>query len=393
MKILYHHRTQGIGAEGVHIAYIIKGLHELGHEVQLIAPNNVDPLQTAGNSPYAEKSGMKQKFLGALSRRLPQILFEVLEVFYNFSARTHLLRAVQTKSIDLIYERNAFFLYAGAKIAKQFNIPLIIEVNEIAGEERVRKQFFVYIAKKIEQFVFQQADAIVVVSTFLKQKIASLGIDINKIHVIPNGVDEKLFMPEFRNSVLRHDYNIKPTTLVIGFVGWFVAWHKLDLLIHAFADVAKNSDVRLMLVGDGDLKNNLSDIAVQLNIRDKLIFTGAVKYQKIPEYISAMDICVIPGSNEYRSPIKLFEYMLMGKAVIAPRCEPIEMIVTDGDDALLFASENRAEMTKCFFRFIQNPQLRQASGEKARKKALENHLWIHNSEKVIDIYRDIKKSL
>jgi putative intracellular protease/amidase len=60
MDILYHHRTQGTGAEGVHIAYIIKGFRDLGFDVHVVSPNGADPVKTAGSNPYTKKAGLNQ---------------------------------------------------------------------------------------------------------------------------------------------------------------------------------------------------------------------------------------------------------------------------------------------------------------------------------------------
>jgi hypothetical protein len=70
MDILYHHRTQGTGAEGVHIAYIIKGFRDLGFDVHVVSPNGADPVKTAGSNPYTKKGGFKSNLLTALIRSL-----------------------------------------------------------------------------------------------------------------------------------------------------------------------------------------------------------------------------------------------------------------------------------------------------------------------------------
>ena len=233
MNILYHHRTQGTGAEGVHISRIIKGLHGLGHKVSVVCPSGDDPLKTAGNNPFTKKKdGFKKKVLSFISRHLPQFLFECLEMAYNFSAYPRVKNAVEAKSVDLIYERYAFFMTAGAQIAKEKNIPFIVEVNEIAGPKRVRKQVFVKKAKAAERFIFMQADAIIVVSSFLKQEIVGLGINAEKIFVIPNGADDELFDPKKYDRKKRRDqYALEDNDIVLGFIAFSIGqnFHKETL--------------------------------------------------------------------------------------------------------------------------------------------------------------------
>lgn len=385
MNILYHHRTQGTGAEGVHIGQIVKNLRSLGHVVDVISPSDSDPLQTAGNNPFDQKSGFKARFFDRLSMLLPQFLFELLELIYNFIAAKKMKAIVDSKSIDLIYERSAFFMYAGARLAREKNIAYVVEVNEVAGEDRVRKQFFVNQAIKIEQEVFQQADAIIVVSSFLKEKIEKLGIDGEKIQVVPNAADPSVFAPENCIRDIRAEIGIQSETVIIGFIGWFVAWHNFELLIKSLRSL-KELNVSLMLVGDGPLKEEILSTAKKWGVDGNIIFSGAAKYINIPEYVNAMDICVIPGSNAYRSPIKLFEYMIMGRPVIAPRLEPIEYIVQDDEHALLFESDDLESLIRVLSTLVSDTSRRERIGAAARKLVLERHLWAHNAQKIIDIY-------
>ena len=390
MKILYHHRTQGTGAEGVHIGHVVKSLREIGHQVDVVSPNDGDPTQTAGNNPYANKTGFKARFLDWLSRILPQVMFELLELAYNASAAKKINAQLQKGKIDLLYERNAFFLFAGARIAKRHRIPYIVEVNEVAGEDRVRKQFFIGTARRIEKEVFDAADAIIVVSTFLKKKIESMGVQGSKIHVIPNAADASIFDPEKCREPVREQLGIPADAVVMGFIGWFVAWHNFGLLIEALGKL-KDQNVYLMLVGDGVLKDEIVESARKHGCADRVIFPGAVKHNRIPEYINAMDICIIPGSNEYRSPIKLFEYMLMGKPVVAPRLEPIEYIVKDGVEAVLFTQGQITSFVDATADLVSSEEKRRTIGENARALILSKHLWRHNAQRVIDIWDALPK--
>ncbi len=385
MKILYHHRTQSTGAEGVHIAYVIKGFQELGYHVQVISPSGKEPMETAGGNPFAIKKGLKARVLGFLSRNLPQSMFEILEIIYNAEAYLKIKTAIQTTQIKFIYERYAFFSVAGSYLAEKFEIPFVVEANEIAGYKRVRRQCFVGLAQRMEQKIFDRATAILVVSEFLKEEIKKLDIDSKKIFVIPNAVDPKEFSLNISPESLKKRFGVPSETVTFGFIGWFVAWHNIELLIDVFAEVAQGRKVLLFLVGDGVLKEELLKRIRAKGVEDKVIFTGAVPYKQIPEYISLMDICVIPGSNEYRSPIKLFEYMAMAKAVVAPRLKPIESIVTHEQEGMLFEPDNADSLRKIFLKLLPSTETRRRLGENARRKILEHHTWLHNAQRVVDI--------
>ncbi|MCG8667892.1 MAG: glycosyltransferase family 4 protein [Pseudomonadales bacterium] len=388
MNVLYNHRTQGKGAEGVHIAHVIKSLREIGHQVGVTSPNDSDPTNGLDTSS-TKVPGFKAHFLDFLSRILPQIMFELMEIAYNLSASSKIKSYLANNKVDLIYERYGFFMWAGARLAKKNNLPYIVEVNEIAGEERVRKQLLVNFSQKIEREVFETADAIIVVSNFLKKKIADLGVEPDKIYVIPNAADPEMFDPNNCKLPVRQGFDIPDDATVLGFVGSLVAWHNFDLLIESVSKL-KDENVYLMLVGDGVLLEDLKEQAKLAGCSDRVIFPGAVKHTAVPEYINAMDICIIPGSNDYRSPIKLFEYMIMGKATVAPRLEPIEFIVKDGEQAKLFEQGNQASFIDAVMELVKDKDKQVKIGQDARKLTQEKHLWSHNAQRVIDIYDSIK---
>jgi glycosyltransferase involved in cell wall biosynthesis len=387
VTIIYHHRTQGTGAEGVHIAYIIRGFRRLGHAVSVISPNDTDPTETAGSNPYAQRGSTRARVLHAVTRRVPQFLFEFIELLYNVPAYFKLNSALRAHPADMLYERHAFFLWVGAYLAKRHRCTYVVEVNEVAGEARVRRQLFTRLATLLERYVFARADAIIVVSEFIKRRIEALGVSGDRIHVIPNGVDESLFTPAVPGGHVRERLGIDPHAIVIGFIGWFVAWHNLERLVEGFARVARDADARLILVGDGVLKERLVESGRRLSVLDWMVFPGAVAYQHVPEYVSAMDICVIPGSNQYRSPIKLFEYMAMEKAVLAPRVEPIQQVVEDGVNAMLFDQDDDASLGRALMLLCRDRAERERLGKNARQTVVERHTWNLNAKRIIDVAR------
>lgn len=393
MNILYHHRTQGKGAEGVHIRGVVKGFRKLGHNVYVISPPGINPEKTTGRNPYSKKKGILSRALSYVSRSLPQPLFEALEIFYNFRAHYRISGLLRKSNIDFIYERHSFFSFAAVKLAKRFNIPILIEVNELAGEARVRKQCFVGLAKKMERYVFKNGNAIIVVSQFLKNKIKEYGVDKQKIFVMSNAVDKNRFSPNGMKTKLREKYSIKNGEIIIGFVGWFVYWHSIELLIDVFEEVSRRENLHLFLVGDGVLKPKLKNIVKDKGIKDKVVFTGAVPHECTPAYIDLMDICVIPQSNEYRSPIKMFEYMAMSKAVVAPRLGPIEDVITDNINGVLFEPKDENSLRRCLLDLINGSHKREKIGKEARNTVLSKHLWIHNAERIVQIYNGMTKTL
>ncbi len=387
MNILYHFRTRGTGGEGVHISGIITALRKLGYKVEALSPSGVDPVHTKGESPYGQKE--KTDFFSWISLHIPYVFFEALEILYNIVDYFLLLKTLREKRVDIIYERYAFFLFAGVLTAKRRNIPIIVEINEISGHERVRKQILVAVARWIERYIFRNAQLIVVISEFLKAEIEKMGVDPRKIHIIPNGVD----MSEINDSLkgymdIKKKVNPEEKLIIIGFVGWFVKWHRLDMLLDVFARIVQNGfgNMKLMLIGEGPLRKDLERQTKELGIEDRVIFAGAVKYKDVFKYIASTDICIIPSSNEYRSPIKLFEYMACKKPVVVPDTPPVASIVRDGDNGIIFKNGDWDGLMRGILRLINDGELRRKIGEAAGRDIANNYTWLHHAQKIMELY-------
>lgn len=381
MKILYHFRTQGTGAEGVHIAGIATAFAALGHEVFFSSPTGVDPRLSAGANPFGSK---RRSWLGRLAAKLPGFLFECLELGYNLFALWRNLRLVSKLRPDVIYERHAFFLFSTALLARIRGTPLVVEVNELAGDERVRATpWLLPLAALADRINFHAASVIVVVSPHLKRRICTMGVAAEKVVVLPNAVSAESLDQPADGSPLRETLGLQDA-IIVGFVGWFVQWHRIDLLLEQVASLAVDEPrLHLLLVGDGALRETLEQQAVRLGIRERVVFTGAVPHAQVADYIAAMDICVVPHSNAYRSPIKLFEFMARGRAVLAPRTEPVESVITDNENGLLFDPERPKELGAQMRRLVVDAALRERLGARAREDIRDRHTWQRNAETVL----------
>lgn len=146
------------------------------------------------------------------------------------------------------------------------------------------------------------------------------------------------------------------------------------------------------MVGGGDEKARAPFMAHihDKGIFDNITFTGWVKHDLIPSYIAAMDITIIPNSNAYGSPMKLFEYMAMGKAVIMPRLGPIEDVATDGHNCVMFEPGDKESLKSALHDLIKDAGKRARIGHAALKTVQENHTWEKNARKIIEITEIVK---
>ena len=383
MNVLYHHRTQGRGAEGVHITSVVRVLEGRGHSVAILSPPGVNPRTEAGSYLYDKASSKGGGAIGwvwrLLSRHSPQIVFELAELCYNFWDLPRLVYYARTTPIDLVYERYAFFLWAGAFFSRWKRLPLVLEINEVCGIQRARKQILVGVMRWVESYLFRSADTIVVVSSFLQQVLISRGVDPNKIVVVPNGVDNEKFHPKAGTDEVRRAWGDQ-TKVVFGFVGWIDPWDELPFLLDVFDGVHRlRPEAALVVVGNvvgeelrlDDLRRNIQDRGLEKAV----ILTGGVPRDRMPETIASFDVGVIPHSNQFGSPVVLFEFMACGKPVIAPDLGPLQDVLRHGENGFLFPPQDRAAFQEVFLHLIDNPQVRLEVGAAARKSVLKEHSW------------------
>ncbi|HEX4084039.1 MAG TPA: glycosyltransferase family 4 protein [Chthoniobacteraceae bacterium] len=376
MTILYHFRTRGAGAEAVHISGIVRAFEKMGHTVVLSSPTGVDPRKTAGATPFADSAGSRSKF-AKLTRFLPHGLFELLELFYNLPAFVRNLRLVRKHGCQLIFERHAFFLFSTAMVARLCDCPLVIEVNELVGDPRIRAQpLLARAARWTDRFVFRRARLIVTVSPHLKRRVQQYGIPAEHILVLPNAVSEEELAP----PPPAPDFGLPSGAFLLGFTGWLVEWHRLDFLLDALAAPEFDSVV-LVLIGEGPLRAALESQALATGVR--IHFTGPLPHGDIPAALGAMDACVVPHSNAYRSPIKLFEYMAQARPVLAPRTEPIESVVTDHENAHLFTPLDKLSFRSALKKLLDSQSLRQSIGKAGRDLIEKRHTWEQNARQIL----------
>lgn len=313
---------------------------------------------------------------------------------------------------DFIYCRHRGFCDLSVVANSIMKTPIVLETNDIIHENvwdltlypimqknnRLLHPIFYFagfVLKKwikfIENPVIAAADKIVVISNQVKKHLTDSGYKGEEdIFVLPNGVDPKIFCHNKKNrETIRSKYRIPANSVVVGFAGTFGNWHGIPELTEALKKVAPNKNVFMLLMGDGLMKK---DMQQQLSPFDNVHFTGIVPFAEMPAHLDACDILVISNSWDpkfnkpfFGSPTKLFEYMSMGKAIVASKLEQIDEILADRYSALMFKPGDVEGMVEAINRFIADPLLREQLGNNARKEILKSHTWQKNAEKIKEI--------
>lgn len=386
LRILYHHRTQGKGAEGNHIISVVTALRDLGHEVHVLSPWGVDPFSkdTAPVDKVRTKISGMSRVWGLVSRHFPNWLFELAEIAYNVPAYLRLALALCKVPYDLIYERYAFFLVAGVFSAVHFRVPFLLEINEVSGvPERARKQSFLALCSRFQGLLFSRCSRIHAVSSYLGDRARAVGVRMDQLVVVSNGFDIRRLPLTLRREELRQRFGFD-TAFVLGFAGWFDEWDDLESLISVLACTLKYSqNFRLCLIGDGRGRTMAEAHAAKLGIADKVIFTGPVNRLEVYDYISMFDVGVLSNSNIFGSPMIMFEMMALKIPLVLPRLPPIEDVHTHGKTCLLFEPLNVDECSRCVISLFSDALLRKKIAADAYTKLLEEHSWIQAVSKIL----------
>lgn len=392
-RILYHHRTQGRGAEGHHIVSIVTALRELGHQVDLLSPRGVDPFKLI-NQPPVDKAKTNtrgiQKLWSLVSRYAPNWLFELLEIGYNLIAGWKLRQALKKTDYDFIYERYAFFLVAGGWAAKRYKVPLILEANEVTAiPDRARRQVFAKLCERFERYLFARSQQVLPVSSYLAKLGKARAPDSVPFFVTPNAIDPAKIKPQPKSAKLVAKYQLGDKQ-VIGFAGWFDHWDRLDLLLQLLNNISDRfPQSRLLLVGDGPVLKNFSAQAKQMNLEERIILTGKVPRDQVLDYLQLLDIAVLPHSNAFGSPIILFEFFGLKIPVVAPRLPPLEDVISNGKNGFLFTPLNLDECTAAVEQLLESEPLRQSVASTAHQQLLNQHTWLRSCETIVDQFESL----
>jgi len=370
MRVAYVCADPGVpvfGRKGcsVHVQEMIRALTTQGARVELfatrlggLAPPGLEPVtvrelprSSHNETRTRERSALKAN--GALRRAL-----------YRFGP------------FDAIYERYSLWSCAAMAYARETATPGLLEVNAPLVEEQAEHRVLCHraAALRIAQRNFGAALSIIAVSDAVAGYVGRFAIPMERVHVVPNGVDPARFPHVDRPSRLRED-----ETFTLGFVGTLKSWHGLPMLVEAFGTLhAEDPRVRLIVVGDGPERDRLKESLETRGLAAATVLTGAVAPQLIPEWLAAMDVAVAPYAAQadfYFSPLKVLEYMAAGLPVVASRIGQLTELIAHDRTGLLCTPDDPEALAAQLRRLREAPELRLRLGTAARTVVVRDHTW------------------
>lgn len=383
MKILIHHRTQGRGVEAVHLLGIAEGFRANGHSVSIVSPPGVT---VSSQVPTTSAVKPRSWVYSLISKHAPEIVFESLELLNNFFAARLLELKKNEVGCDLLYERFALLNFIGMYKAKRWGVNYAVEVNYTTDsllDIRQRTWIFAGLARLMERWTYQRADLLLPVSSTLAEELKNRGYPEEKILISPNATFPDKFKPMEQDLALKERLGLSGYT-VLGYVGGFAPWHGLDILIEASSLLeVKDMKIGLLLIGDGPDMEKILALKDKYSDHLKIVLPGRKSHNELSGYLNLADMLIMPNSNDYGSPMKVFEYMSFGKPVLAPDYPPLRDVIVDKKDGLLFTPGSPSSLAKAIDTLLVNKELRSLLGNNARRQVVESHNWVNRAAKII----------
>ena len=319
---------------------------------------------------------------------------ELADLEYNDLLIPTLVERYQNQKPSFIYQRYGLNNYTGAYLAKKLNIPFVLEYNgsEIWMSHHWGKPLhYESVAQAIETANFQSADLIIGNAESMIDELVSYGVEKDKICIIPNGVDASRFTPELDGTAIRSKLGFAQDDIVVSFIGTFGPWHGAEVLAQTISKVcAHNPHVRYLYIGGGGSYEQVKEIVKSSGYEDRVMMIGFVPQLEAPSYLAACDILVSPqipnpdGTPFFGSPTKLFEYMAMGKAIVASNLDQMGRILQDNNTALLSIPGNVESLSNAIVQLAADSDLRSMLGANAREEVVKKYTWDRHVQIILD---------
>ena len=312
-----------------------------------------------------------------------------------------------------VYERLVPGNFVGARICKELQIPYFVEYN---GSEIIMRREFgdglgfaheeVFI--EAEKTGFDQATAITVVSETVRDQVLKSGGDPSKILVNPNAADPRVYAPGEDEEIrtLRTEMGWSEENIVIGFVGTFGGWHGIEILADSLNLICRTvPEARFLMVGKGNFQGLVVEAVDRYKLHDRVMMTGLLPQEQTAQLMKLCDIFVSPHHRDmgdqpfFGSPTKVFEYMSMGRGIVASDLEQIgevlspalrfsdlrneDIEVTD-QCAVLCPPGDLDAFVEGVVGLCRRRDLIPTLGANARNAVLEKHTWDRHVDRFLD---------
>jgi glycosyltransferase involved in cell wall biosynthesis len=343
------------------VAHLARGLLARGHDVGITCIEERGPL-----GEQLAREGIRVSVVPAPGLRT--ILFP--------NALADWFRELRP---DVIHVHSGAWLKA-ARAARKAGVPHIVyTAHGLFETEQWHRPL-------LERWSARCTDAMVVVSEPLRTALSAVGVDPDRIIVLPNGMDTDQFRPGPASGRVRGRFGLAADTFVIGHVARFTPVKNHALLIDAFARVVKERpSAFLALIGDGPLRSAAEDRALMLGIADRIGFFGMAS--ELPAIYRDFDLFVLSSLSEQTS-ISLLEAMATGIPVVATAVGGTPDLVGRGAAGRLVPSEDAGALANAIIALFDDKTARRTLADAGRRRVVEHY----GMEAMLDGYEAVYRA-
>ncbi len=358
---------------------LLQGLRDRGHEVVEYWP--FDRPGTETGSTTVERGTRKR------SRRLRRWLFTPKQVLWNavtFCKEIRLLRRVRP---DLVIVRLDLYRVSAVLAARWYRLPVILEADGAMSYEWLRYNnpdgvLWKSWVLNLEYLNLHYSTHIIAQSQVTRNYYRRLHkVSSSSLSVITNGTDIPVCK---KREQRRRELSIPSDAIVCGFLGSLHYWHGIDSFLSLFQSVLPRfPQVYFLFLGSGGPLTQKIQDSIQNDLSRRIVFVPYIEHDMIADYVDLFDVALAPYPKTkvfYYSPVKIFEYMALGKAILTVPLGQIRRVLSDGQSALFYRYDDPSDLEKKFVTLIEHPEQRAALGHEAARLIREYHTWAHKAE-------------
>ncbi|MFC7457052.1 glycosyltransferase [Brachybacterium sp. GCM10030267] len=387
----YATRTHGLLSELNHIGWDVDGVTRLGYPYDMPGKAEIPDVpmhEVVGNVDYRRLLRSRE-----IEKKNP--LFHYTERYSG----ALLDLAKRERPAILHAASNHWNGLTAVKTARLLGLPSIYEVRGLwevtrgsRNPEWARSNMFQYIAR-MEADAAKGATRVFTITEALREEMISRGVDAEKIRVVPNGVDTSRFTPISRDEELASALGVAGKT-VIGYVGSVLDYEGIELILEA-AEVLNRTreDFHVLIVGDGAELERFTAWVQEHELDHVITFTGRVPHEEVENYYSLVDITPFPRLPlpvcEMVSPLKPFEAMAMGKAIVASDVAALKEIITPGLNGFLHEKGSVESLIEQLTRLLDDKELTRTIGAQSREWVETHRDWKQLATIIADAYAEL----
>lgn len=348
-----------------------------------------------GNGGFANKSFLK---------RAMQLALKPLRPGFSWIEEKIIFRYFEQQIINTAVSENASVIHAHVpyrvgipafRAARKLNLPFVYEMRGMWEESAVAsgrwktgglgyKRF-----RRLETNLLRKADSVICISETLRQEAIARGVNPNKIVVVPNAINPDF--EEYEHELYPKMKELLSGKPVVGYIGSLRELEGVDLTAEAISHLkSRKIDANFFVLTSESGQDELRKYCQALDISDRSFVVGPVPHKQVNPFYGLIDVFVVsrPDLRVTRlvTPLKPFEAMRAGCAVLVSDLPALSEIVTDGVTGRLFSAGDAVELANCIEELCHDTNQRKQLGQAAKSWVEDNRTWPSVIESVPNMY-------